>query len=144
VADSAQLRRCGRLRVTPPGFATAILLVHTRRGVFAVEERCPHRGNSLATAVVSATAITCSMHGWRFDLRSGDCQRGTGLTVRTWPVWLDRGRVWLDLRADSEQASLGRQARVGVPAQMCSDAERLRGVAGAERARRPDGGDSPQ
>jgi len=98
VADAAQPRRCGRLRVTATGFATAILIVHTRHGVFAVDDRCPHRGNSLSTGVVSATAITCSMHRWRFDLRSGFCQRGTGLKVRTWPVWLDRGRIFPDLR----------------------------------------------
>jgi nitrite reductase (NADH) small subunit len=101
VGDAAQLRRGGRLRVTPPGFTTAVLIVHTRHGVFAVDDRCPHRGNPLSTGTVSATAITCAMHGWRFDLRSGVCQRGTGLRVRTWTVWLDHGRVWLQSIVDS-------------------------------------------
>src|SRR5215470_10922592 len=73
VASAEELARHGRLVVTSAELGTAILLVWTRRGVFAVENRCPHRGARLDDAAVGGRTITCPMHGRRYDLRSGRC-----------------------------------------------------------------------
>jgi 5,5'-dehydrodivanillate O-demethylase oxygenase subunit len=37
-----------------------------------VDERCPHRGTSLALGCVDAEGIRCPYHGWKFDL-DGRC-----------------------------------------------------------------------
>jgi nitrite reductase (NADH) small subunit len=92
VAAADELLHSGRLVVAVLG--TAVLLVNTRRGVFAVENRCPHRGTPLAGGAVRATAITCPMHGWRYDLRSGACLNHPA-ALRTWPARITAGRVWL-------------------------------------------------
>jgi nitrite reductase/ring-hydroxylating ferredoxin subunit len=94
LASAEQLARKGRLVVTAPDLGTTILLVWTRRGVFALENRCPHRGARLDDATVGGRTITCSMHGRRYDLRSGRCSSGaTALPLRIWPARIVDGRV---------------------------------------------------
>ena len=96
VASAEELGRRGRLVVSPPGLGADVLLVSTRRGVFAVENRCPHRSALLEDAAVDGRTITCPMHGRRFDLRSGRCAGGPATPpVRTWPAWVAHGRVFL-------------------------------------------------
>jgi nitrite reductase [NAD(P)H] small subunit len=105
VASADELMRYGRLVVTPRALGVPVLLVRTRRGVFAVENQCPHRGTPLIDAAVRGTTLTCSMHGWRYDLRSGRCVGGgpgaTTAPARTWPAQVMGGRVWL-LTRDAE------------------------------------------
>jgi nitrite reductase/ring-hydroxylating ferredoxin subunit len=96
VASADDLARDGRLVVSPPGLGADVLLVSTRRGVFAVENRCPHRGALLEDAAVDGRTVTCPMHGRRFDLRSGRCTGGPATSpLRTWPAWIADGRVFL-------------------------------------------------
>ncbi|MEC4683468.1 MAG: Rieske 2Fe-2S domain-containing protein [Nitrospirota bacterium] len=38
---------------------------------YAVENRCPHRGGYLADGSVRGHNVTCPLHGWTFDLTSG-------------------------------------------------------------------------
>ena len=97
VASAAELVRHGRLVLTPPELGTAILVVLTRRGVFAVENRCPHRGARLDDAAVRGRTVTCPMHGRRYDLRSGRCSNGaTAAPLRTWPARIVGGRVLVE------------------------------------------------
>ncbi|WP_232699287.1 Rieske 2Fe-2S domain-containing protein [Brevibacillus daliensis] len=37
-----------------------------------VDERCPHRGTSLAFGINAGCGLTCMYHGWKFDV-NGDC-----------------------------------------------------------------------
>ena len=39
--------------------------------VFAVHDRCPHRGGPLSQGIVHGRSVTCPLHGWRIDLESG-------------------------------------------------------------------------
>ena len=50
---------------------TAIALVRTDEGVFAINDRCSHADVSLADGEVDGCAIECWLHGSAFDLRTG-------------------------------------------------------------------------
>ena len=50
---------------------TAIAVVRTDEGVFAVQDRCSHADVSLADGEVDGCAIECWLHGSAFDLRTG-------------------------------------------------------------------------
>lgn len=39
--------------------------------VFAVEDRCPHKGGPLSQGIVHGKRVTCPMHGWNMELDSG-------------------------------------------------------------------------
>ena len=52
-----------------------ICLVRLEDGVFGFDDRCPHRGGSLALGSVCASVITCAFHTWQFDVRTGELVR---------------------------------------------------------------------
>ena len=51
----------------------AIAVFRCRTGeLFATSAECPHRGGPLADGVVGGHAVICPLHGYLFDLRTGD------------------------------------------------------------------------
>lgn len=63
----------------------------------AIDNRCPHEGYPLSQGTVDdACVLTCNWHNWKFDLASGKNLTG-GDQLRTYPVELRAGEVWVDL-----------------------------------------------
>ncbi|WP_199257510.1 nitrite reductase small subunit NirD [Paracoccus binzhouensis] len=61
--------------------------------VFALDDRCPHKGGPLSEGIVHGDRVTCPLHNWVFDMNSGSAQGADQGQVRTWPVRVDRGRI---------------------------------------------------
>jgi len=61
--------------------------------VFALEDRCPHKGGPLSEGIVHGTSVTCPLHNWVFDMNSGVAQGADEGMVRTFPVRVEAGRV---------------------------------------------------
>jgi nitrite reductase (NADH) small subunit len=40
--------------------------------VFAVNDRCPHKGGPLSQGIVAGNTVTCPLHGWKIQLDSGE------------------------------------------------------------------------
>jgi nitrite reductase/ring-hydroxylating ferredoxin subunit len=98
VGSETELDRRGRLvaRLSEP--PVDVLVVRTRRRVFAVENRCPHLGSGLDSGDVRGRVITCGAHGRRFDLRSGRWLAPPGRSAQrlvTMRAWVDGGKVWV-------------------------------------------------
>ena len=53
-----------------------IALVRTERGFAAFEDRCTHRGGSLADGVCIGDSVQCLWHGSRFDVKTGEVRCG--------------------------------------------------------------------
>lgn len=64
--------------------------------VFALEDRCPHKGGPLSEGIVHGTSVTCPLHNWVFDMNSGRAQGADEGRVRTYPVKVQGGRILLD------------------------------------------------
>ncbi|MCZ0960975.1 nitrite reductase small subunit NirD [Paracoccus benzoatiresistens] len=64
--------------------------------VFALEDRCPHKGGPLSEGIVHGTLVTCPLHNWVFDMNSGAAQGADEGHVRTYPAKLQGGRILLD------------------------------------------------
>ncbi len=85
----------------PPGRAVAVraagrdfLLCHAEGRYYAVAERCTHAAWSLAGGEVRGCELACSLHGARFDLRTGDATRPpASKPLRTFPVRTRGGRI---------------------------------------------------
>lgn len=61
-----------------------IVLAHTESGFTAFEDRCPHRGASLADGVMICGVVQCPWHGSQFDAHSGSvrsCPAMHGITT---------------------------------------------------------------
>ena len=61
--------------------------------VYAVGSLCPHQNAPLNNAPVEDGCLVCNRHGYRFDLRSGDCVTLGGYGLPTFPVHLDGDTV---------------------------------------------------
>ncbi len=73
--------------------------------VFALEDRCPHKGGPLSQGIVHGRKVTCPMHGWHVELASGCAVAPDEGCAREFPVRIENGRVWLDLSAVSAAAA---------------------------------------
>jgi nitrite reductase/ring-hydroxylating ferredoxin subunit len=58
---------------------------------YATQDRCPHIGYPLSDGGdLSGTQVTCAMHGWCFDVATGEVMRGMRtLKLRTFRVELE-------------------------------------------------------
>ena len=54
----------------------AIAVFRLEDGWAAVDAACPHKGGPLGDGIVGSACVTCPLHGWRFDLRTGEQQGG--------------------------------------------------------------------
>lgn len=73
---------------------TEIALFNINGTVFAIKNRCPHRSGPLIRGYVDGNSgIKCPMHGWRFDLRTGESKRPARAT--TYQTKIDGGRLYL-------------------------------------------------
>jgi nitrite reductase (NADH) small subunit len=90
VARLEQLDARGRTVVRAEGVEIALLTVDGR--IFAIQSRCPHREGPLVRGLLEpGPAIRCPMHGWRFDLVTGESDRPGRATV--YPVRVDDGQI---------------------------------------------------
>lgn len=64
--------------------------------VFALDDRCPHKGGPLSEGIVHGTQVTCPLHAWVFDLSTGQAQGADEGAVRTYPARTEGGRVFLE------------------------------------------------
>lgn len=53
-----------------------VLLTNVQGTYYAIDDRCPHMGGSLAAGVLEGDHITCPKHGSMFDVRTGKALRG--------------------------------------------------------------------
>ena len=89
-----QVRERGCTVVTGGGHAIAVFF-HDGQ-VYAVDNRCPHMGFPLERGSVKDGILTCHWHHARFELSSGGTFNPFADDVRTFPVQVVDGQVWVD------------------------------------------------
>ena len=86
----------------PRGIAVAIFR-NAEDQVFALLDRCPHKGGPLSQGIVFGTSVACPLHNWTIGLADGCAQApDVGCTV-PFAVKVDAGEVSLNA---TELASL--------------------------------------
>lgn len=86
-------RRGARCVNTPAGKIAVFRTAEDQ--VFALENRCPHKGGPLSEGIVHGGAVTCPLHNWVFDLSTGEAQGADEGQVRTFPVSVVDGRIFM-------------------------------------------------
>jgi nitrite reductase/ring-hydroxylating ferredoxin subunit len=71
------LRDGALVRLAYPPFDVLVAEVDGRP--YAIEDACNHAGASLAEGEMEAGCVSCPMHGYVFDLRTGKLLRPRGL-----------------------------------------------------------------
>jgi len=63
--------------------------------VFAMDDRCPHKGGPLSQGIVHGTSVTCPLHNWVFDLATGLAQGADEGAVAVTAAKVEGGKVLL-------------------------------------------------
>ncbi len=63
--------------------------------VFALHDKCPHKGGPLSQGIVHGKRVTCPLHGMNIQLDSGDAVAPDVGHCNRFEVRLDAGSVYL-------------------------------------------------
>lgn len=92
VVDAASLPPKAMQRVEVGG--RRLLLANVDGEVYAVDDQCSHEDSSLYLGCLEGHYIRCSLHGSRFDLRTGQpMEEPADEPIRSYPVRLRDGRI---------------------------------------------------
>src|SRR5436190_23479436 len=106
----ATLVRVCTLEELPVGLGRAfhiggrtIALFRTRAGrVFAVDNRCPHKGGPLSEGMLAGDSVVCPLHAFRFELASGDCDQPGTCPIKAYPVAQEANEIFVSLSPGRE------------------------------------------
>jgi len=65
--------------------------------VFALDDRCPHRGGPLSQGIVFEGRVACPLHNWRIELADGIAVAPDEGCTATYPIRRDGERLLLGL-----------------------------------------------
>ncbi len=100
VADDGRTIDAGRVEDLPDGSCKTIELPAGRKlalfnvngEFYATENSCPHQGAPLSKGILCEHVIECDLHGWQFDVRTGECLT-VAETIDTYEVVVEDGAV---------------------------------------------------
>ncbi len=75
----------------------SIAVFNVDGSVYAIDDRCPHTGSSLACGKLNGLTVQCPAHGLKFKLDTGCMIYTDALKVRTYPVHIRNGNLELEL-----------------------------------------------
>jgi nitrite reductase (NADH) small subunit len=64
--------------------------------VFALLDRCPHKGGPLSQGIVFGERVACPLHNWSIGLSDGMAAAPDEGCTTTFAVRVDAGRIYLD------------------------------------------------
>jgi nitrite reductase (NADH) small subunit len=63
--------------------------------VFALDDRCPHRGGPLSQGIVFGRSVACPLHNWSIELASGQAVAPDQGCAHSFPARIEAGEVFL-------------------------------------------------
>ena len=96
-------RRGARCVETPEGRIAVFRTAEDR--IFAIDDRCPHRGGPLSQGIVHGAAVTCPLHNWAISLETGKALGADEGAVRTIDVRTEDDRLFIAIEAHASRAA---------------------------------------
>ncbi|KIL97373.1 Nitrite reductase NAD(P)H small subunit [Paramagnetospirillum magnetotacticum MS-1] len=72
--------------------------------IFALFNRCPHKGGPLSEGIVSGHVVVCPLHSWTIDLETGQATAPDKGCTRPVESKVVDGQVWLKLETAKKVA----------------------------------------
>jgi nitrite reductase (NADH) small subunit len=66
--------------------------------VFALHDKCPHKGGPLSQGIVHGTSVTCPLHNWIIGLETGEAKGNDKGCAFRFDIKVVDGRVFLDVQ----------------------------------------------
>src|SRR5690349_7916340 len=61
--------------------------------VYALNDRCPHKGGPLSQGIVHGRTVTCPLHNWVISLESGNAVGADEGYARSFNTRVENGRI---------------------------------------------------
>ncbi len=65
--------------------------------IFALRDKCPHKGGPLSQGIVHGKRVACPLHDWKIKLDSGDAVAPDEGCAASYPVKVENGVITLSL-----------------------------------------------
>jgi nitrite reductase (NADH) small subunit len=65
--------------------------------VFALLDKCPHKGGPLSQGIVFGEKVACPLHNWNIELNSGCAVAPDEGCTQKFSVKVENGQVYLDV-----------------------------------------------
>ena len=85
-------------RIVRPEKGGDIALVRTADdSVFALHDKCPHKGGPLSQGLVHGRKVTCPLHSWNINLEDGHAVAPDVGSCSKFDVKVEAGQVYLSV-----------------------------------------------
>lgn len=68
--------------------------------IFALRDKCPHKGGPLSQGIVHGNRVACPLHDWKIHLDSGEAVAPDEGCAARFPVKVEGGVIQLSLTPD--------------------------------------------
>ena len=65
--------------------------------VFALLDRCPHKGGPLSEGIVHGRKVACPLHNWIINLEDGEATGADHGCAKKFPTKIERGHIYIDM-----------------------------------------------
>lgn len=93
-------RRSYRLLAKPVG-----VFKNPDGSFYAMEVGCKHEHADLTEGRMNGEVVTCPWHGWQYNLKTGECVRGSGAGLRRHGLRIEGEDIYVTLRPLPEDGS---------------------------------------
>ena len=77
--------------------ARTVIVVRLNRELYGLEGDCKHMKASLATGKIEGEIIVCPMHGWRYNITTGDCINEPWARLKMYRAWDEEGSIFVEI-----------------------------------------------
>ena len=84
-------------RVVRTGAGDVAVFRNSADEIFALRDKCPHKGGPLSQGIVYGRTVTCPLHNWCLHLDSGQAVAPDEGCAASFPVKVEGGTIFLSL-----------------------------------------------
>lgn len=91
-----------KLAEVPPGCMICVevggervALYNVAGTIHATRDCCTHQSFPLSKGVLRGKYVKCALHGWEYDVTTGEYQGNPDIHVRRYPVKVEGDQVWV-------------------------------------------------
>ncbi len=74
-----------------------IALFNVEGNLCAIDNTCKHAGGPLGEGALNGCVVTCPMHGWKYDVKTGQCLTVPAFRQQRYTVKVEGGDVLVEV-----------------------------------------------
>jgi nitrite reductase/ring-hydroxylating ferredoxin subunit len=76
---------------------TTVVIANVEGEFYAIDDYCPHQGASLGCGFFKGKNLSCPLHGWTFDVTTGEASMPAGVRVDKFDTKVEGDDILVDV-----------------------------------------------